>query len=124
MVAVGILLLTLVFVIQNYDVVFSEKVVGEIFKVEPVHSTMTVLPTGSSINPQLFSFAVGIKDRKSGQIWTASSEDRQWAIAVGKTGLCAEAEFLPYPPWNFSKKGTFHGARLIHLFECDKVDGK
>jgi len=106
--------------IKYYDVIFAEKVIGEIFKVERVTTNVAYITDMSqNPSPQMFSFAVGIKDRNSGQIWTSSSEDRQWAVA--KEGLCVEAEFLPYPPWNLQKKGTYHGARMIRLFECGRT---
>ncbi len=74
---------------------------------------------GSSQIPdsQLFSFAVAIKV-PSGEIFTASSEDRQWAVV--EKGQCAEVKFFPYPPWQLDKSGTYFGARLLKLFACPK----
>lgn len=103
----------------NYSVIFSKTIVGEISAVERVE--MPVALMGRLQEPmasKIFSFAVGIKDLKTGEIHTASSEDRQWAVA--QKGQCAEAVFLPYPPWDFNKKGTYFGARLIRLYECPK----
>lgn len=106
-------------VVMNYSVIFSHTFEGEITAVERVEIPVALItrPQGE-ITPQVFSFAVGIKDRETGEIHTASSEDRQWAVA--KVGQCAEAVYLPYPPWNLTKKGTYFGARLVRLYECPK----
>ncbi len=104
-------------VLMNYSVIFSKKVVGEITAVERVELPVALMTRGDkNLTSQVFSFAVGIKDLKTGEIYTASSEDRQWAVA--QKGQCAEAVFLPYPPWDFAKKDTFYGARLVRLYEC------
>lgn len=104
-------------VADNYSVIFSKSVNGEITAVERVELPVALISRANSeINEKVFSFAIGIKDRKTGDIYTASSEDRQWAVA--QKGQCAEAVFLPYPPWKLTKKDTFFGARLVRLFEC------
>jgi len=115
-----IVLIIVVWVLtDNYSVIFSKSVVGEITAVERIELPMTfVSHPGADINGKLFAFAVGIKDRHTGEIATASSEDRQWAVA--QKGQCAEAQFLPYPPWDFKRKGTYFGARLLKLYECPK----
>ncbi len=103
----------------NYSVIFSKTVVGEITGVERVEIPVALVSrSDSDITSKVFSFAIGIKDKKTGDIYTASSEDRQWAVA--QPGQCAEAVFLPYPPWEFTKKGTYFGARLVRLYECPK----
>lgn len=104
--------------ISYYSFIFSRKVSGEIMAVEKVMSaTMTVVTVnGQDPSPQIFSYAVGIKDAKTGEIVTASTEDRQWAVA--KPGQCATAEYFPYPPWELAKWGTYFNARLIMLTEC------
>jgi hypothetical protein len=103
------------FVIANYGLVFSKNVIGEIVAVERVNENMAVLGGRPIDAAGLFSYAVAIKERE-GEIFTASSEDRQWAVA--QKGQCAEAKYFPYPPWDFERAGTFHNARLIRLFEC------
>ncbi|HEX7676309.1 MAG TPA: hypothetical protein VF412_19195 [Bdellovibrio sp.] len=106
-------------VIDNYSVIFSKKVTGEITAVERVEIPVALISRAeSNINEKVFSFAVGIKDQKTGEIYTASSEDRQWAVA--QKGQCADAVFLPYPPWQLNKKDTYFGARLVRLYECPK----
>jgi hypothetical protein len=65
---------------------------------------------------QIFSYAVAIRDSR-GEIHTASTEDRQWAVA--QKGQCVEAKYFPYPPWQLDKAGTYHSARLLRLYECD-----
>lgn len=118
-----ILILTLIgfILVKYYSVIFSVSVKGEITAVEKIEVPVAVVAGAEAradIPTKVFSFAVGIKDQKTGIIHTASSEDRQWAVA--QKGQCAEAEFLPYPPWNFEKKGTYFGARLIQLQDCPK----
>jgi len=105
--------------VANYSIIFSKTVIGEVVAVERVELPVALLArAGGEINEKVFSFAMGIKDSKTGEISNATSEDRQWAIV--QKGQCAEAVFLPYPPWQLSKKGTYFGARLIRLYECPK----
>lgn len=102
----------------NYSVIFSKTVVGEITAVERVEIPVALMSrTDSDITSKVFSFAIGIRDAQTGEIFTASSEDRQWAVA--QVGKCAEAVFLPHPPWNLTKKGTYFGARLVRLNDCE-----
>lgn len=106
-------------VLANYSVIFSRTIVGEITGVERIELPVALMAqVGADVSGKMFSFAIGIKDPETGEIHTASSEDRQWAVA--QKGQCAEAVYLPYPPWDLSKKGTYFGARLIRLFECPK----
>ncbi len=102
-----------------YSYIFSKHITGEIIAVEKVNIPLAILNPNNLTNAnQAFSFAVAIKESGSQEIYTASSEDRQWA-AVTK-GYCAEIKIFPYPPWNIEKSGTFYGARLLKLFECKK----
>ncbi len=97
-----------------YGYVFAKTIIGEITDVERVTQPTTVI--GSQIPAsQLYSFAVAIRS-KSGEIHTASTEDRQWAVA--KKGQCVEAKFFPHAPWQLDKSGTYYGARLLRLFDC------
>jgi hypothetical protein len=104
-----------------YEYIFAKQVLGEIVKVERVTQTNTLIAANGgsqALAPeQLFSFAVAIRDSQ-GEIHTASTEDRQWAVA--QAGQCVEAKFLAYPPWRLEKAGTYFGARLIRLFDCKK----
>ncbi len=100
-------------IFQFYSFIFARTVSGNIVGVEHVVQNNTIV---SSTNPQVFSFAIAIKDAKTGEIVTGSSEDRQWAVA--RQGHCAEAKFFPYPPWNLSRAGTYFGVRLIRLEDC------
>lgn len=106
-------------VINNYSYIFAKNVVGEILEVERV-TEPGVLIGGTIANSQLFSFAVMIK-ANDGELYHASTEDRQWSIA--KKGYCVEAKFYPYPPWNFEKAGTYHNARLTRVMECAHMPG-
>ena len=113
-----VLIVGCVVTVEYYTYIFAKDVSGEILKVERVNQQEMVITSGAQVPAnQLFSFAVSIKD-PSGEIHTASTEDRQWAVA--QTGQCVEAKYFPYPPWNLEKTGTYHSARLIRLFECKK----
>ena len=104
--------------VRFYSYLFSKSVEGEVLRVETVGPTETIVTNSVAALPkQLFSFAVALRDAK-GEIHTGSTEDRQWAVV--QVGQCAEAKFLPYPPWVLDKSGTFYGVRLIRLFECKK----
>ncbi len=106
-------------VVDNYSLIFSKKVTGEITAVERIDLPVALIArTNTDINNKVFSFAVGIRDLKTGEIYTASSEERPWAAA--QKGQCAEAEFFPYPPWDFKRKGTYFGAQLLKLYDCAK----
>jgi hypothetical protein len=103
--------------IRYYSYVFAKTITGEVVKVERVNQNEAII-TGRPVAPmQMFSFAIAIRDEK-GEIHTSSSEDRQWAVVQEKQ--CATAKFFPYPPWELDKAGTYHGARLVRLFECPK----
>ncbi|WP_413291367.1 hypothetical protein [Bdellovibrio sp. HCB337] len=108
----------LVFVLVNwYPYIFSQKVDGEIYGVERVEVPMAIITAdGAKPSSQVFSYAVAVKDAKTGEIFTASSEDRRWAVV--QKGQCAEVKFLPYPPWSLTRSGAYFGARLIRLYDC------
>jgi hypothetical protein len=116
----AILVLIAWVVMNNYDLIFAKNIKGEIASVERVEIPVALMAShnDSGITSKVFSFSIGIKDAKTGEIFTADSEDRQWAVA--QKGQCVEAKFLPYPPWNLNKSGTYHGARLLKLYECPK----
>lgn len=106
----------------NYSFVFKRKVVGQVVAAEKIAAPIAIVGEASQkqLNPQVFSFSVGIKDQKSGEIYMASSEDRQWAAV--SVGNCVIAAYFPYPPWELSKGGTSHNARLLRNFTgCDQL---
>lgn len=96
-----------------YSYIFSKTVEGKIVSVERVAPTVAYVDGHGS--QSAMSFGVAIKT-DSGDIMTASSEDRQWAAA--KEGYCVEAKYYPYPPWYLQKGGTYHDARLLRMYEC------
>jgi hypothetical protein len=100
----------------NWSYVFKKSVVGEVEAVEKVTGPLTVLTgaAGRPLDNPAVSFSVAIKDRTTGEIFMASSEDRQWG-AVSK-GNCVVAVYFPYPPWMLSKANTSHNARLLRNF--------
>ncbi len=106
----------------NYSFVFKKKVVGVVVAAEKVAVPLALISGGTSpaASSAMFSFSVGIKDRYSGEIFMASSEDRQWAAV--NVGNCVIAAYFPYPPWEFSKGGTSHNARLLRNFtDCSQL---
>lgn len=114
-------LMLVMFVLVNwYSYIFAKSVDGVVTGVERVEAPMAVI-TNNGVNPpnQLFSFAVAVKDHKTGEIFTASSEDRRWAVV--HVNQCAEVKFLPYPPWSLSRGGAYFGARLIRLYDCPET---
>ena len=100
-----------------YPFIFSKKITGKIARVERVNApTSTVISRAADIpKEQLFSFAIAI-ETKDGEVHTASSEDRQWAVA--NVGQCVIARYFPYPPWELNQAGTFFNARLLELRNC------
>lgn len=111
------LIVAAVVCVRYYSYIFSKTVVGEVIGIERVTQPNTIIG-GADVPPsQVFSFAIAIRNDEN-EIFTASSEDRQWAVV--QKGHCAEAKFLPYPPWQFDKAGTYFGARLVRLFDCKK----
>lgn len=107
----------------GYPYIFSRVITGEITGAKQVLESMAVIPTTettSQIPNKVFSFAIAIRDMKSGEIVTGSSEDRQWAAV--KEGQCAKVEFFPYPPWQLNKAGTYFGVRLLSLYDnCESL---
>lgn len=104
--------------VAYYPFIFSKNISGVIENVERVELNVSLMQTSgdnSHISPEMYSFAVAIKT-DSGEIFTASAQDRQWAVA--RPGQCVDARFYPYPFWNLDKSGTFFNARLLSLREC------
>jgi len=103
--------------VNYYPYIFAKNVEGSVVKVEKLMDSVALISRDSDPSNKIFSFAVAIKNETTGEIFTASTEDRQWAAVQGE-GLCAQAKFFPYPPWKFDKAGTFYGARLLKLWNC------
>ena len=115
---VSIILIGILYAVLNYwPYVFAKTVEGHVIKVEKLMDPIAVISREGDPSNKVFSFAVAIKNETTGEIFTASTEDRQWAAVQGD-GLCAEAKFFPYPPWKFDKAGTYFGARLLRLWSC------
>lgn len=95
-----------------YSLLFSKTISGHILAVERISPIDTM--SDGKLRPG-FSIAV---QTKSGKIFTATATDRQWAVA--STSYCVEAKIFPYPPWDTEKAGTFFGARLLNLYQCEK----
>jgi hypothetical protein len=109
--------------IGNYEFVFSKDITGTVIGIERVTNPNTVVSVNNSNttpnsipNEQIFSFAVAVQGA-DGQILSSSTEDRQWAVV--QKGMCVESRFYPYPPWDLSKSGTYHNARLTRIVECN-----
>ncbi|MES2856405.1 MAG: hypothetical protein V4692_11110, partial [Bdellovibrionota bacterium] len=78
----------LVTVHTYYGYIFSKRVNGEIHEVERLQEGPALISPGTISPSALFSFAVAVRDA-DGNIYTSSSQDRQWAVA--KKGMCVEA---------------------------------
>jgi len=107
--------------IEYYSFLFARTVKGVVIDVQKIEMEGAILSRPSRLDsggdmPFMHSFAIAVKE-SSGEIVTSSSEDRQWAVV--KTGQCVEAKYFPYPPWNLNKSGTYYGARLLKLSDCD-----
>ncbi len=115
---VAIFGLGLLYVFINfYPYIFSKRVTGEFLSIARVDIPMTIVTRpNAEMNPQVFSYAIAIRDPKSNEIFTASSQDRQWAVV--QQGQCGEVKLFPYPPWKLERDGTYHNARLEKLFDC------
>jgi hypothetical protein len=107
------------FVGKYYDYLFARTIKGELVGVERLQIDVALMTSqnqaSQGVPSQLYSFAVAIKT-EDGEIHTASSEDRQWAVA--EKGMCVEAKYYPYPPWDLDKDGTYHNARLLRMGAC------
>lgn len=120
-----ILLLVLVIVgggftfVNYYEYIMSKDVSGTVTGVQRLDTNTVIAPYDSMGNKeQLFSFAVAVKSQ-DGEIFSASTEDRQWAIV--ETNFCVRARFYPYPFWDLKNSGTFHNARLLKIYDCNQM---
>lgn len=102
-------------VVKNYSWIFAKSVEGEIFKVERVTDPTMIVGNVANNASAMHSFAVAIRTT-DGQIYTASSEDRQWAVVI--PGCKVKALFFRYPFWELQKTGTFFNARLDDMRDC------
>ncbi|MEK6554809.1 MAG: hypothetical protein AABZ31_06195, partial [Bdellovibrionota bacterium] len=74
------------FVLAKWSFVFSKTVTGRIEAIEKFEIPVALIGGQSgSANKELFSFAIAIR-QEDGQIFTASTEDRQWAAVL--KGIC------------------------------------
>lgn len=105
--------------VQFYPYIFARTVNGEFLSVEKIDVPMTIMTRpGTEMNPQVFSYAMAIRNKETNEIFTASSQDRQWAVV--QVGQCGSVKLFPYPPWKFDRDGTYHNARLEKLYDCPK----
>lgn len=102
--------------VTYYSWIFSKTIRGEVLRNERV-TNPTAIFGGRAATPEVMhSFTVLIRDEKTGEMHTASSEDRQWAVVAA--GYCVSARFFPYPPWELEKGGTYGNARLEAVYDC------
>lgn len=122
LILIGFVAMSFIF-IEYYPFIFSRKVSGVLVSIERIQLNVSLLQTGSeeAVNPSLFSFALAIQE-DSGEIVSASAEDRQWAAAI--KGKCVDAVFYPYPPWKVMKSGTYFNARLDGSRDCPEKAAK
>lgn len=91
--------------LRYYSFIFARQIEGQIVALD--------LP--ASTPQESFSFMIAIQT-KAGDIFVATSEDRQWKMA--QKGQCVVAKYFPYAPWQMDKFGSYHGAKLLKLFDC------
>lgn len=104
-------------VFKNYGYFFSKKINGVVLNVNRVTEINGIVAGSKANDSQIYSYAIAIRSSEDGNIFTTSSEDRQWAVI--NNGNCVVARLYPYPPWNFKKSGTYYNARLEKLRDCD-----
>lgn len=104
-----------------YSYIFARTVKGRIENVARVTEVTALIGTRNLTESQMYSFSVSIR-QPNGEMLTATSEDRQWAVA--KSGLCVEAKYYPYPPWDLQKAGTYFNARLLMMADCSSSAAK
>jgi len=108
-----LMLLTLVIItgsvlfLRYYSFVFAREIQGELVAID--------IPKESDAMQESFLFMIAIRTTQ-GDIFVATSEDRQWKVA--QKGQCVVAKYFPYPPWQMDKFGSYHGAKLLKLFDC------
>lgn len=116
---VGILVAASVYMVY-YSYFHSRTVIGPVSGVKQLLENTAILAGNQDPSNKIYSFAVGVKDTKTQEIVTGSSEDRQWGVV--KDGQCVEAVFFPYPPWNLQKAGTYFNVRVHKLYDnCDAL---
>ena len=121
--AIGVFIFALVlagslyFGVTYYSWIFAARVEGDVLEVARVTDPTAIL--GSNVtNEQMFSFSLMIRD-KTGEIFTASSEDRQWQVI--KKGCRIQAVLYRYPFWELNKGGTFFNARVDKVLSCPEA---
>lgn len=103
-------------VATNYSYIFSKKIEGQVLELDRVTQPTVVMGSAAvKADNVLYSFAVAIRTDK-GEIFSGSSEDRQWSIV--QKGLCVVARFYPYPFWDLDKSGTYYNVRMVQLKDC------
>lgn len=103
-------------VVNNYSYIFAKTVEGQVYEIRRVNQPNLVVGNATMVNPGIMhSYAVAIRTL-DGKIVTASGEDRKWEVV--QKGICVNATFYPYPPWDFEKSGTFARARLNEMKDC------
>lgn len=91
----------------GYPYLFRISVDGKVVSAKALPSFNS--QTGSEVS-------IGIILKVNDQMYSASSEDRQW-LAVEKE-MCVRASLYPYAPWELMKSGSFHSARLVAVIDC------
>lgn len=106
-----------------YSYIHKRTVVGTVNGVHQLFENVAYLAGSKNPSPQIYSAAVAVRDSKTSEIVTGSTEDRQWGVV--KEGQCVQAVFFPYPPWNLQKAGTFYNVRVEKVYDnCDAIQSK
>jgi len=93
---------------KYYSYIFAKTVEGKVTSIQSIQPNALV--TSRSNAAAMFSSALMIQTQ-AGEVFTASTEDRQWFVV--KEGMCVKAKLFPYAPWHLDKAGTYGNARLV-----------
>ena len=63
----------------------------------------------------VFIFILAVEIETDEEIFTFSTEDRQWATV--KVSQRVKAKIFKYPWWDFDKSGTYYGGRLLKKYK-------
>ena len=90
-----------------YGTIFSKNVDGRVIDLKEV--------VGENM-----SYVIAVRD-KHGNIFTGPAMGPRWSLV--KPGQCAEIRFLPYPPWQVERIGTYASTLLLKMRDCKSSDG-
>lgn len=84
---------------------------GIVENCEPLNPGQII--SGEKLNTKVFSFSLSVDVGE--EFVTFSSEDRQFATVKSKNRI--KFKVFQYPPWDFTKGGTYYGGRLLKKYK-------